>query len=40
VHGFTGTTTYGCGIIQPGDVVRAEAKDGSYVSAGNPLTCD
>jgi hypothetical protein len=40
VHGFTGTTTYGCGIIQPGDVVHAEASDGSYVSAGNPITCD
>ena len=40
VHGFTGTTTYGCGIVQPGDVVHAEARDGSYVSAGNPMTCD
>ena len=40
VHGFTGTTGYGCGIIQPGDVVRAEAGDSSYVSAGNPATCD
>jgi hypothetical protein len=40
VHGFTGGTTYGCGIIQPGDVVHAEARDGSYVSAGNPLTCN
>ena len=40
VHGFTGATTYGCGIIQPGDVVHAEAGDGSYVSAGNPATCD
>ena len=40
VHGFTGTTTYGCGIIQPGDVVHADARDGSYVSAGNPITCN
>jgi hypothetical protein len=40
VRGFTGTTTYGCGIIQPGDVVHAEASDGSYVNAGNPITCD
>jgi hypothetical protein len=40
VHGFTGTTTYGCGIIQPGDVVHAEAGDGSSVNAGNPITCD
>jgi hypothetical protein len=39
VHGFTGMTTYGCGIIQPGDVVHAEARDGSYVSAGNPVIC-
>lgn len=39
VRGFTGTTTYGCGIIQPGDVVHAEAREGSYVSAGNPITC-
>jgi hypothetical protein len=37
---FTGTTTYGCGIIRPGDVVRADAGEGSYVSAGNPLTCN
>ena len=36
VRGFTGTTTYGCGIIQPGDVVHAEAGEGSYVNAGNP----
>lgn len=40
VRGFTGFTTYGCGIIQPGDVVHAEARDGSYVSTGNPLTCN
>lgn len=40
VHGFTGATTYGCGIIQPGDQVYAEAGDGSYVDAGNPGTCD
>jgi hypothetical protein len=40
VRGFTGTTTYGCGIIQPGDVVDAKASDGSYVNAGNPFTCD
>lgn len=39
VRGFTGTTTYGCGIIRPGDVVHAEARDGSYVSAGNPIIC-
>ena len=40
VHGFTGVTTYACGTIQPGDVVHAEAGEGSYVSAGNPLTCN
>lgn len=40
VRGFTGTTTYGCGIIQPGDVVHAEADADSYVSAGNPLLCN
>ena len=40
VHGFTGATTYACGIIQPGDVVQAEARDGSYVNAGNPITCN
>jgi hypothetical protein len=39
VHGFTGTTWYGCGIIQPGDAVRAEAGEGSYVSTGNPILC-
>ena len=40
VHGYTGMTTYGCGIIQPGDVVHVEAGDGSSVNAGNPITCD
>ena len=40
VHGFIGMTTYGCGIIQPGDVVHAEAGDGSWVSPGNPITCN
>jgi len=40
VRGFTGATTYGCGIIQPGDVVHAEATEGSWVNAGNPLTCN
>lgn len=40
VTGFTGFTTYGCGIIKPGDVVTAEAKPGSYANPGNPSTCN
>jgi hypothetical protein len=40
VPGFFGTSMYACKIIQPGDIVRAEAGEGSYVSAGIPLYCN
>jgi hypothetical protein len=40
VHGFTGTSNYACKIIQPGDVVHAEAREGSYVTTGNGFTCN
>lgn len=39
VNGFSGASWYACTIIQPGDVVRAEAAADSYVTTGNPLLC-